>query len=239
MWSEARAERDIGAARVRDGLAGPDAVTGRAAEEEAWEAARALARRVPGGLPHEFEAQARRYLLEIERWTGPGRLTGYPAGAARVRELIGGSLLFLLGVPELGSPLADVGSGPGVPGLILKLARPTWEVTLVESRRRPANFLRQMARVLDLRGLEVVEGRAEATDVGAGLRGRFRAVTLRAVTRPAAAARLARPLMVAEGGIAAIALGAERGAAGVGGLIREVVGTPLLGRRRFLIVAGR
>jgi 16S rRNA (guanine527-N7)-methyltransferase len=195
-----------------------------------------LAARVPGGVPDDFEPQARRYLAEVERWTRLGRLTGYGAGADRIRELIGGSLLFLCGAADLNAPLADVGSGPGVPGLILKLARPDWSITLVEARRRPANFLRQVLRALELRGVEVVEGRVEAPEIAGRLRGRFRGVTLRAVARPEDAIRLARPLM-APGGLAIIALGAERGAPKASGIIREVEGSPLLGRRRFLIVA--
>ena len=55
-------------------------------------------------------------------------------------------------------PLADVGSGGGVPGLVLAIARPAWPVTLVESHGRKAAQLHELA---DRLGLANVDGRHE------------------------------------------------------------------------------
>jgi 16S rRNA (guanine527-N7)-methyltransferase len=141
-----------------------------------------------------------------------------------------------MAAPELEPPLVDVGTGPGVPGLILKLARPEWSVTLLEARRRPANFLRQVVRVLGLSALDIVEDRAETAHLQDGFSGQFRGVTLRAVARVPEAIRLARRL-AGPGARIVIGLGPEARARGSGGAIREVEGGPLLGRRRFLILS--
>lgn len=69
----------------------------------------------------------------------------------------------------------DVGSGAGFPGLIITLLRPDIEMTLIEPRRRRAEFLQAVARDLDL-SVRVVHGRAEALRES-----RFDVVTARAL----------------------------------------------------------
>ncbi len=75
--------------------------------------------------------------------------------------------------------LLDVGSGGGLPGLIIALERPDLEVHLLEATGKKVAFLRETAGSLGLE-LEVHHGRAEAL-AGSGLRGRFDLVTARAV----------------------------------------------------------
>ena len=58
--------------------------------------------------------------------------------------------------------LLDLGSGGGFPGLILKLAIPGAETTLVEGTQKKARFLADACRKLDLRGITVIWARAEA-----------------------------------------------------------------------------
>lgn len=59
-----------------------------------------------------------------------------------------------------GSTVADVGSGAGLPGIPLAIARPDLAVTLVEPLERRVTFLREVEAELGL-GLEVWRGRAE------------------------------------------------------------------------------
>ena len=75
-------------------------------------------------LPAAFPAQIETYLAELERWQRIGSLTAYRDRATRVRHLVVESLMLLAALPEPVAPLLDIGTGPGVPGLILKLARP-------------------------------------------------------------------------------------------------------------------
>ena len=58
--------------------------------------------------------------------------------------------------------LLDIGSGGGFPGLVLKLALPGVETTLVEGTQKKARFLAEVCRRLDLRGTTVIWARAEA-----------------------------------------------------------------------------
>jgi len=73
--------------------------------------------------------------------------------------------------------LADLGTGPGLPGIPLAIARPGLQVTLVESNGKKARFLREAVRQLKLGNASVVESRIEAFDAP----GRFDAITARAL----------------------------------------------------------
>lgn len=100
--------------------------------------------------------------------------------------------------------VADVGSGPGFPGLPIKLWAPQVSLTLIESNHKKATFLREVARALTLTDINIQIARAESL-TGAT----FDVVTLRAVERfetilPAAAA------LVAATGRLALLLGASQ-----------------------------
>lgn len=79
-------------------------------------------------------------------------------------------------IPE-GSTVCDLGSGAGLPGLVLAIARPDLRITLVEPLLRRTTFLEEAVEDLGLHAVEVVRGRADA------LHGRrtFDVVTSRAV----------------------------------------------------------
>jgi 16S rRNA (guanine527-N7)-methyltransferase len=63
-------------------------------------------------------------------------------------------------VPE-GSSLCDIGTGAGLPGLVLAIARPDLAVTLVEPLLRRTTFLDEVVAELELSHVTVVRGRAE------------------------------------------------------------------------------
>ena len=91
------------------------------------------------------------------------------------RHLINSALVADL-VPR-GATVCDLGSGAGLPGLVLALRRPDLEVCLVEPLLRRTRFLTEAVAVLGLTSVEVVRARAE------DLHGRrtFEVVTARAV----------------------------------------------------------
>jgi 16S rRNA (guanine527-N7)-methyltransferase len=60
-----------------------------------------------------------------------------------------------------GMRIADLGSGAGFPGIPLAILCSGAHVSLVESRRKKANFLREVVRATELANAEVVEERAE------------------------------------------------------------------------------
>jgi len=72
------------------------------------------------------------------------------------------------------STLADVGSGAGLPGIVIALARPDLDVTLIEPLKRRAEFLNQSVAELDL-GIKVIQSKAEVVKKS------FHHVTARAV----------------------------------------------------------
>ena len=67
-------------------------------------------------------------------------------------------------VIDEGSRVVDIGSGAGLPGIPLAIARPDLKVQLLEPLLRRYNFLSEINDRLDL-GCEVVRGRAEEPDV--------------------------------------------------------------------------
>ena len=91
--------------------------------------------------------------------------------------------------------VVDVGSGGGLPGLPLAIARPELEVTLVEADQAKAAFLVQACATLGLRKVEVVARRAE--DAGHDLRYReaFDAAVARAVAALPVLVELCLPLV--------------------------------------------
>ena len=84
------------------------------------------------------------------------------------------SLPLITLMPESSSVL-DIGSGAGLPGIVLGLARPDLQITLLELLERRANFLIEVIAQLELANLQVVRGRAEQH------KPRYQIVTARAV----------------------------------------------------------
>jgi 16S rRNA (guanine527-N7)-methyltransferase len=83
----------------------------------------------------------------------------------------------------------DLGSGAGLPGIVLAVARPDTSFLLVEARRRRAAFLELAAERLGLRNVEVYPGRAES------LRGSADVLTARAFAPLPRTWQLARRLL--------------------------------------------
>lgn len=96
--------------------------------------------------------------------------------------------------------LADLGSGGGLPGLVVACA---WEgacVTLVDSSARRTEFLERARDTLGLQNrLQVVNARAEVCGREDGWRGTFDGVTARSFGRPAVVAECAAPLLKVGG----------------------------------------
>ncbi len=114
------------------------------------------------------------------------------------RHLLNCGLLAPL-VPE-GSRVADLGSGAGLPGLVLALARPDLDVTLIEPMARRTVFLEEARESLGAHNVTVVRGRAEDW---AG-RGRFDVVTARALAPLARLLSWAMPLVTPGGSLLAM-----------------------------------
>jgi 16S rRNA (guanine527-N7)-methyltransferase len=100
--------------------------------------------------------------------------------------------------------VADLGTGGGVPGLVVAAALDRVFVSLVESHARRAAFLGDSLRALGLgTRAEVLHERAELLGRVQGRRGSYDAVTARSFGRPAVAAECAAPLLRLGGALVA------------------------------------
>lgn len=102
------------------------------------------------------------------------------------------TLLPLLADVPAGARLADIGSGGGIPGLVLAIARPDLRVTLIEATQKKAAFLSAVSAAMGLANVSVRAERAEQLGKGE-LAGTFDVVTARAVARLVALAPLTLP----------------------------------------------
>ena len=113
------------------------------------------------------------YLDWLMRWNRSINLIGPCSLAEAVdRHIVDGlALLRLLDDPDLrllDRPWFDVGSGAGIPGLVLAAARPEMELHVVEPRGRRATFCKQAAHAMGLMHVHVHAERLEALDIPLG-----------------------------------------------------------------------
>ncbi|CAA3018232.1 uncharacterized protein LOC111368141 isoform X1 [Olea europaea var. sylvestris] len=102
--------------------------------------------------------------------------------------------------------VVDVGSGAGLPGLILAIACPGWKVTLLESMNKRCVFLENVAGLIGLPNVQVVRDRAECLGQEDAFRESFDVAVARAVAEMRILAEYCLPL-VRVGGLFAAAKG--------------------------------
>jgi 16S rRNA (guanine527-N7)-methyltransferase len=113
---------------------------------------------------------------------------------ARALETHLADSLTALEVDALGraEAVSDIGSGAGLPGLVLAIARPEAPVRLVESQRRKCDFIARAALALKLENAQVVCARIEEWNEG---RGRSDVVVARALAAQPVVLEYAAPLL--------------------------------------------
>lgn len=84
----------------------------------------------------------------LERWNQKMNLTTVKSGVDMVTRHYLESLFFARHLPEDPATLADIGSGPGFPGVPIAVVNPNCRVTLVESHQKKAVFLSESTRGL-------------------------------------------------------------------------------------------
>lgn len=111
------------------------------------------------GLPEGAEAKLLAYLALLDKWNRVYNLTAVRDPARMVSHHLLDSLAV---VPYFeGASVLDVGSGGGLPGIPLAIARPELQVTLIDSIAKKTAFLLQAKAELGLANLQVVTGRVE------------------------------------------------------------------------------
>lgn len=137
------------------------------------------------------------YLALIQKWNRVHNLTAVREPEAMLALHVLDCLAVL---PHISGPrIADVGSGAGLPGIPVALARPEWGVALVESNHKKAAFLQQARIELGLENVEIIDERMESVRSNTG----FNTVISRAFSDLADFVKLAGHLC---------ALGEEQGA---------------------------
>ena len=169
----------------------------------------------------------------ISAW--PGLVSG-PAA-----ELVDDSLVLLEHLGEA-KTVVDVGSGGGLPGLPLKIARPGLSLALVESDQAKAAFLVRACATLGLDDVEVLARRAEEVGQDRRYREMFDVAVARALAPMPVLVELCLPLVRVGGRLLAqktahkemedATLSIER----LGGRLTEVVAAPSNARQAGTVV---
>ncbi|GGC10669.1 ribosomal RNA small subunit methyltransferase G [Marinobacterium zhoushanense] len=104
------------------------------------------------------------YLALLVKWNKAYNLTAVRDPAEMVTRHLVDSLSILPWIGE--GRLIDVGSGPGLPGIPLAIARPQLDVTTLDSNGKKTRFQNQVKLELGLDNLSVIHGRVEQCDQG-------------------------------------------------------------------------
>lgn len=113
------------------------------------------------------------------------------------RRLITDSLTLLPGLEMLepGALVIDVGTGGGVPGMPLAIARPDLSFTLLDATGKKVAFLQSCVQALGLSNVRAIQGRAEVLGHEPDHRQRYDVATVRAVGKVAEIAEYCLPLV--------------------------------------------
>ena len=146
------------------------------------------------GLAPALAEPLAQYLALMLRWNATYNLTAIRDPREMVTKHLLDSLAMAPAVADVPT-LADLGTGPGLPGIPLAIATPGLRVTLVESNGKKARFMREALRKLGLDNAEVAESRIEALDRP----GQFAAITARALATLPQILALGGHLLAADG----------------------------------------
>jgi 16S rRNA (guanine527-N7)-methyltransferase len=114
-------------------------------------------------LPAGAVGQLVAYVELLAKWNRTYNLTAIRDPLEMVSRHLLDSLAVLPHLPmPVAAALADVGSGAGLPGIPLAIARSEWRVTLNDANHKMCAFQRQAAIELGLANIEVHEGRVES-----------------------------------------------------------------------------
>ena len=125
-----------------------------------------------------------------------------------IRRIVARHLLDSLSLSSMlhGPRVLDLGTGAGLPGVPLAIARPSLHFTLVDRRERRIRFVRQACMELELSNVDAIA--ADFTSFRATTP--FDTVVSRAVAKPASVWRVAASLLAADG-VALLQVGAAEG----------------------------
>jgi 16S rRNA (guanine527-N7)-methyltransferase len=140
------------------------------------------------------------YVALLAKWNAVYNLTAIRDPRQMLIQHILDSLSILPHLPSReNAAVLDVGSGGGLPGIVLAIVRPDWQVTLNDIVHKKSAFQSQAKAELGLANLSVVTGRVESLRPGVEVPKKFDLIVSRAFAELSDFVTLARHL-VADGG---------------------------------------
>ncbi|ABE32898.1 16S rRNA (guanine(527)-N(7))-methyltransferase GidB [Paraburkholderia xenovorans LB400] len=142
------------------------------------------------------------YVALLAKWNAVYNLTAIRDPRQMLIQHILDSLSIVPHLAPLGpSSVLDVGSGGGLPGIVLAIVLPEWTVTVNDIVHKKTAFQAQGKAELGLANLSVVTGRVESLQPGAEVPAKFDVIVSRAFAELADFVTLARHLVAEQGAI--------------------------------------
>ncbi|ALL63565.1 16S rRNA m(7)G-527 methyltransferase [Paraburkholderia caribensis MBA4] len=142
------------------------------------------------------------YVALLAKWNAVYNLTAIRDPRQMLIQHILDSLSIVPHLATLGpATLLDVGSGGGLPGIVLAIVFPEWSITVNDIVQKKSAFQSQAKAELGLGNLSVVTGRVENLRPGTEVPGKFDAIVSRAFAELADFVTLARHLVADDGAI--------------------------------------
>ena len=158
-----------------------------------------------GNLPDIARRQLRDFRDLLFRWNQRFNLTAVREPEEIDSRLIADALRLLPAIDEELHArqgkirLIDLGTGAGLPGLVIKVARPEIDILLVDATNKKIQFVQHVVTELGLRSAATVHGRAEDLAQQLDYRGQFDLVTARGVASLPTLVELTVPFLVVGG----------------------------------------
>ena len=131
--------------------------------------------------PEEVNSLEKRFNDLVMKWNTKINLVSRKK--TNIYDLIEDSKLFIDYIDfKEGLEVLDLGTGAGLPGVVIKLHHPEINVTLVDSIKKKADALRDIVFKLGLEGTDVVNARAEDIGQHPNFKGRFDYIVARSVS---------------------------------------------------------
>ena len=142
------------------------------------------------------------YVALLSKWNAVYNLTAIRDPRQMLIQHILDSLSIVPHLAPRGpSSVLDVGSGGGLPGIVLAIVLPDWTVTVNDIVHKKTAFQAQAKAELGLANLSVVTGRVESLQPGAEVPAKFDVIVSRAFAELADFVTLARHLVAEQGAI--------------------------------------
>lgn len=142
----------------------------------------------------------RRFAELLADANGRARLTG-PSTSSEIYDLLIEDTLYGLSLFEGARRVVDVGTGGGVPGVILACCMPDTEIVMIDSIKKKTDAVASIIKALDLANASVICGRSE--DLASSSRESFDVATARAVAPSTILSELLSPLVRVGGRVIA------------------------------------